>query len=399
MDRGERLSRLAELTVSVGANVQPGQNVVVYGMVEHAPLVREIARAAYRIGARRVDPFYIDRHMTRALIEFASDDALGASRPWELAMVNALPAEGDAFVQISGEPDPDIFAGLDERRVGKARAREYVAAWSRIVGEKTVNWTIVPYATPGWARQVFGESDTDALWSAIEKAIRLDRPDPVDEWRRHAARLRLIANALNERRFEALRYRGPGTDFEVGLLPSSRWDGAEATTTFGVSHIPNLPTEEVFTTPDRRRAEGTLRSTRPLQRLGTLIRDLEFQFHDGRIVRVEASTGADVVRTEVAADDGASRLGEVALVDGASAVGKLGLTFYNTLFDENASSHVAFGSGFDFCVEDAADRAAGLNVSSVHVDFMVGGPEVEVDGKEPGGGWIPVLRDEVFQLG
>lgn len=196
-----------------------------------------------------------------------------------------------------------------------------------------------------------------------------------------------------------MRYRGPGTDFTVGLLPSSRWDGADTKTTFGVGFVPNLPTEEVFTSPDRRRAEGRLRSTRPLDMRGTVVRDLELEFRGGRIVDVKASSGADVVRAELAVDEGASRLGEVSLVDGSSEVGKLGLTFYNTLFDENATSHIAYGAGFTFAVEDEADRTAGLNQSAVHTDFMVGGPEVEISGRERSGAWVPILRDNEFQVG
>jgi aminopeptidase len=238
----------------------------------------------------------------------------------------------------------------------------------------------------------------DALWMAIEKAVRLDRTDPVAAWRLHLARLRRIANALNDRHFESLRYRGPGTDFTVGLLPSSRWVGGDTRTSFGVTHVPNLPTEEVFTSPDRRRAEGSLRSTRPLDVRGTIVRDLEFEFRAGRIVNVNASTGADVVRGELSIDENASRLGEVSLVDGSSEVGKLGLTFYNTLFDENATCHVAYGNGFAFCVGEEVDREAGLNSSSVHTDFMVGGPEVEIDGMDRKGMWVPILRGDEFQI-
>ena len=397
-DDSRRLTRMAELAVGVGANVQPGQVVVVAGLVEHAPLAREIARAAYRAGARIVQARYFDHHFTRALVELGPEESLGVTAPWDLAMIQNLAAEHGAFIQVSGELEPELMADLDGTRVGKARPAELTGELLRVVSNRLISWTIVPLPNAGWAKQVFGTPDLDALWGAVEKAVRLDRADPVTEWRAHVARLEARAAALTERRFDSLRYRGPGTDFTVGLLPSGRWVSAGATTVFGQAHVPNLPTEEVFTSPDRRRAEGGLRSTRPLQVGGTVIRDLEVEFRDSRIVEVRASSGADVVRAELAADENASRLGEVSLVDGTSEVGKLGLTFWNTLFDENATSHVAFGGGFAFCVEDDADRHAGLNLSSAHTDFMVGGPLVEVDARERGGAWVPLLRGDEFQI-
>jgi aminopeptidase len=394
----ERLTRMAELTVRVGVDVQPGQLVVVLAQVENASLVREIARAAYRAGASFVGSRYTDQHLTRALIELGPEASLSASTPWDVTMLKTLTAERGAYIQVSGDPEPDLLADLDGNRVGRARPHDFVVEWGRMVNQRLVSWTIVPAPNAGWARQVFGKPDVDALWSAVEKAVRLDRADPVAEWRARLDRLDRIASALTERRFETLRYRGPGTDLIVGLLPSGRWASGNFQTVFGHRHVPNLPTEEVFTSPDRRRADGKLRSTRPVQVGGTLVRDLQLEFRDGRIVEVRASSGADVIRGQVAIDEGAARLGEVSLVDGSSEVGKLGLTFYNTLFDENATCHIAYGDGFAFCVEDEADREAGLNDSSVHTDFMVGGPEVEIDGREPGGAWFPILHGDEFQI-
>jgi len=398
MDQGERLGRLARLAVEVGANVQPGQLVVVSGLVEHAALAREVARAAYRAGARLVAPRYSDRHFTRALVELGPEDSLSLTPAWDLTMLKALADEGGAFIMLSGEAEPSLLADLDETRVGRGQPRDYIAEWGRIVGARLVNWTIVPAPNPGWAEQVFGSPDVEPLWRAVEKAIRLDRPDPVEAWRSHIARLARIADALTERRFDSLQYQGPGTDFTVGLLPSGSWVCAKFQTGSGRSHVPNLPTEEVFTTPDRRRAEGRLSSTRPLQVGGTMVNNLAFEFREGRIVKVSASSGADVIRAQVAADGAAARLGEVALVDGSSEVGKLGLTFFNTLFDENSTCHAAYGSGFSFCIDDEGDREAGMNVSSVHTDFMVGGPEVEIDGIDRSGERVPILRGNEFQI-
>lgn len=268
-----------------------------------------------------------------------------------------------------------------------------------MVSERLVSWTIVPAPNAGWAREMFGKPDVEALWTAVEKAVRLDRADPVAAWRKHIARLEGIAGALTERRFDSLRYQGPGTDLTIGLLPSGRWRAANFETFYGHRHVPNLPTEEVFTSPDRRRADGRLRATLPLQLSGTLVRDLELEFREGRIVEVRSSSGADLIRAQIATDDGASYLGEISLVDGSSEVGKLGLTFYNTLFDENATSHVAYGDGFAFCIDDEADRKAGLNDSNVHTDFMVGGADVEIDGREPGGSFVPILHGNEFQIG
>jgi aminopeptidase len=383
----------------VGANVQPGQLVVITGNVEHAPLMREIARAAFRAGARQVEPVYQDRRFTHAHIELGPEESLGETAPWFLTMMQTLDAQHGAYIQVVADAEPKLLADLDGKKVGKWRPRELMAEWGRVINDRSVNWTLVAGPSEGWARQVFGKPDVEALWQAVEKAVRLDREDPVAAWQEHIAKLIRTADALTQRHFDALRYRGPGTNFTVGLLPSSVWVAADDETSYGLHHIVNLPTEEVFTSPDCRRAEGKIRSTRPLDLRGIEVHDLEFEFRDGRITGVKASTGVEAVRAQLEVDASATRLGEVSLVDGSSEVGKLGLTFHTTLFDENATCHMAYGNAYAFAIGDEADRGAGMNQSAIHTDFMVGGPEVEVDGKEPGGAWVPILRNNEFQIG
>ena len=397
-----RIDRYADLIIRVGANVQPGQTLFVNAMIEHTELARALTRAAYRAEARYVDVRYQDQHIRRAMIEFASDEVLQHSPSWVLERMDNLP--GNAIASIAGEAEPELFADLDQERVGKARSIEVMNRALKAQNALQVNWTIAALPSPGWAEQVFGEPDMERLWEAIATTVRLDEPDPVAAWREHTDRLRRRCGALDECALDALRFRGPGTDLTVGLLPESRWIGGGIQTHDGIAHVPNLPTEEVFTCPDWRRTQGTVRSTRPLALGGTIVRDLELRFEAGRAVEVKASAGAEAVQGQLHSDEWADRLGEVALVDGESRVGKTGLTFFNTLFDENATCHIAYGAAVMFSapglqgLEPEELRERGANVSSMHTDFMVGGPDVAVDGITRDGREIPLLREDVWQL-
>ena len=404
MNPEERLEHYAELIVRVGANVEEGQPVVVLGLVEHAPLVRAIVRQSYRAGAKLVTVLYGDTHLKHAAISLGPEEMLGHSPQWMLDFAGTWGPTRTALISLTGDPDAELLSDLDGTLVAKAVQREVIAVYIPLVTERKINWTIASSPNEGWAKQVFGEPDVERLWDAVATTVRLDEPDPVAAWQSHNAKLKARSRLLNERRFDAIRFRGPGTDLLVGLLPGSRWRGGAIETTWGREHVPNMPTEEVFTTPDFRRTEGTVRSTFPLAVGGTTVRDLELRFEGGRAVEVKASSGEDLIREQLATDAAAPQLGEIALVDGESAVAKSGTIFFNTLIDENASCHIAYGSGLGFAVEGAEglspdeQRELGINQSSVHTDFMIGGPEVEVDGIEAGGQAVPLLRGEVFQL-
>ena len=407
MTPDERLDRFSELTVRVGANIQPGQEVVLVYQVEHVPIARAVARAALKAGARRVYPLVTDLHLRRASIELGPEDELGVSPSYVLDWARTWRETRPAIVTLTGDSDPDLFDGLDPVLVAKAEPRDLRALYLPLVTERLVNWTIVSAPNPGWATVVFGEPDVERLWEAVATTMRLDEDDPVEAWRDHAAMLDARAAALNDSAFDAIRFRGPGTDLVVGLLAASRWLCATFETEAGLAHMPNLPTEEVFTTPDWRRTEGVVRSTYPLviPGIGARVEGLEMRFSGGKIVDVQAEgDGATVIRTQLENDEQASFLGEIALVDGTSRVRQTGLVYCNTLFDENATCHIAYGSGLPMAVEDSDGKPRetlleeGVNVSSVHTDFMIGGADVEVDGLAKDGSATPIVRNDLWVL-
>jgi aminopeptidase len=403
----ERLERYADLVVRVGANVQEGQEVVLVHQVEHVAIARAVARAAYRAGARRVHPQPADLHIRKAAIELGPEEELGITPEYFLNWARTWKETKPAIIQLTGNPDPGLFSGLDPALVAKAEPRDLRELYLPLVTERVTNWVIVPAPNEGWARTIFGEPDVERLWQAVATAMRLDEPDPVQAWQDHSATLNARADALNASRFDAVRFRGPGTDLVVGLLDASRWMSATFETTSGIVHLPNIPTEEVFTTPDWRRTTGVVRSTYPLIVPGIYARvdGLEVRFEDGRIVDVSADhDGAAVIRGQLDSDPQAPFLGEIALVDGASRIRQTGLVFHDTLFDENASCHIAYGSGLPMAVDGVEGLAAdellerGVNVSGTHTDFMIGGSEVEVDGLDTDGNATPIIRDDTWVL-
>jgi aminopeptidase len=391
-----RLAEYARLAVRVGLNLQAGQVLGVNALLEHAPLARAVAREAYAAGAKFVDVLYSDQHVRRAHIQGAAEDALDWSPPWLVRRLDDLGANGGALLGISGNPEPEVFADLDATRVGRTRMRAVAEASLRL-SDGLCNWAIVACPNEGWAKTVFGEPDLERLWGAVASAVRLDEPDPVAAWQTHIEKLVERADALNGRRFDALRYSGPGTDLTIGLHPESTRMAARDEVR-GNEYVPNMPTEEVFTAPDARRVDGTVRATYPLQIQGTIVHGLEVRFEGGRAVYIRADQGEELMRTHIATDDGAARLGEVALVDGSSRVGRSGIVFYDTLFDENASSHIALGMAILQAIEGSSAlspderQARGVNHSSIHTDFMIGSDELNVSGVDAQGHETPILR-------
>jgi len=394
------LERLADLIVGVGANVQPGQVVAVGSEPGKEALTRAIARSAYRRGAKFVDVSVWDLHVKKARIELSREQDLEYVPPWFGQRMLALGEMRGVRIALSGPVEPTLFAGLPAERLGKDQL-PFVPEAMKIVNDRTVNWCVAPCPTEKWAMFVHRDLEPAAALERLEQQLvrimRLDEPDPAQAWRDRAAAISSAAERLNARRFDAIRFRGEGTDLRVGLLPSSTWTGGAMETVDGIEHMANLPTEEVFTAPDPERVDGEVRATKPLVLGGTTIEGLRVRFEGGRAVRIDADSGGEVLEAMTRRDAGAARLGEVALVDREGRIGPLDTVFYDTLLDENAASHIALGAAYELTVGDPADVER-LNRSDIHIDFMIGAPEIEVDGLDADGNAVPVLRGGVWQI-
>jgi aminopeptidase len=393
MDEQTYARQIAKLAVEVGANVQPGQIVATSYAPGMEPIVHEVARLAYERGAKFVDAQPFDGVLKRIRLQHADEDTLEFVPDWYGRRLLALSDEHAARITLIPVVDPSLLADVDPVRSGKDML-PFLKETGEVVTRQTTNWTIVPVPTPGWAQAVHPDLPPEEALSRLRDELahvcRLDEPDPAAAWRARADELVAVAGRLNEHDFDALRFEGPGTDLRVGLFPGSRFLAARVRTVDGVEHMANLPSEEVFTTPDPERTEGHVTATKPLDVSGTLVDGLRVRFEGGRVVELDADTGAGALRERVAKDEGAGRLGEVALVDGAGRIARTGTVFLNTLLDENQASHIALGNGYAAAI-DSDEDAKRMNRSAIHIDFMIGSDEVTVTGIAADGGQVPVL--------
>ena len=397
----QTLERFADLMVGFGANVQKGQIVAIGAEIGKEEVARALAASAYRHGARFVDVGYFDPHVKHARLANADPQTLEFVPSWYGDRILALGDQRCARIGLSGPAAPGLFDDIDPALVGKDQLPA-VKESGTVVNDATTNWTIGPCPSQEWAELVFPDLEPAAALERLAESLvhvcRLDEDDPVAAWRKRAAVLIEAAEKVTERRFKSLHFEGPGTDLVVGLLPTSKFLAAQFQTVDGIDHMPNIPSEEIFSVPDPLRTEGVVRATKPLVLGGSIIEGLEVEFKGGKAIRIDADKNAEILRGYCDRDEGASRLGEVALVDGDGRIGKLGTTFFDTLLDENAASHIALGSSYGMCLDGDDDRDR-INLSRIHVDFMIGSHDVVVTGLDGDGGRSEVLSEGRWAIG
>ena len=399
----QKLDRLAEVAVRVGLGLQHGQELVMTATLDAVPLARRITEHAYRAGASLVTTLFTDEEAALMRYRFAPDESFDRAAGWLYDGLGAAFKNGAARLAIAGA-NPSLLSNEDPEKVGRANqavSKAYRPALELITRHE-INWTIVASATPAWATAMFPNDAPDValskLWKAIFAASRIDADDPVAAWKKHDTGLHKRADYLNHKRYAALQYRAPGTDFRLGLADDHLWLGGGTTAGNGAYCIPNMPTEEVFTTPHKDRADGTITATKPLSHQGTMIEGIQVRFEAGRIVEARATKGQEVLQKLIDTDDGARRLGEVALVPASSPIAASGLLFFNTLFDENAACHIALGQSYSSCLIDGDKltpeqlAARGANESLIHVDWMIGSDRLDIDGITRSGAAEPLMR-------
>jgi aminopeptidase len=399
-----KLDALAEVAVKVGLGLAPGQPVVMTAPIEGADLARLVAKHAYKAGASLVTTIYDDDQLALARYQHAKPASFDHAAGWLYEGMAQAYAQGAARLAIRGG-NPNLLAGQDPDKIARANralSTAYQPALEKITGFD-INWTLLPYASAAWATTVFPKARSEAqavakLWDAIFMATRCDAADPIANWKAHNKTLAKRTKYLNGKSYAALHFRGPGTDLTVGLADDHEWCGGAATAKNGITCNANIPTEEVFTTPHKDRVEGVVRATKPLSYMGTLIEDIAVRFEGGRIVEAKARTGENVLKKVLETDEGARRLGEVALVPFSSPISASGLLFYNTLFDENAACHIALGQAYAKCFKGGTQMSEtelarrGANRSLIHIDWMIGSDQVDIDGITATGKAEPLMR-------
>jgi aminopeptidase len=398
-----KLEKLAEVAIKVGLQLQKGQDLVITAPVVAMPLVRLITRHAYIAGAGLVTAFYADEESTLARYQYGNDASFDRASDWLYEGMAKAYANNSARLAVSGD-NPMLLAGQDPAKVSRANranSAAYKPALEKISNFE-INWNIVSYPNPSWAKLVFPDDPEAIAVAKLAKAIfaasRVDVADPIAAWNEHNANLHKRSAWMNGQNFATLHFQGPGTDLRVGLADGHEWHGGASVAKNGITCNPNIPTEEVFTTPHALRVDGHVSSTKPLSHQGTLIDNIQVQFEGGRIVGAKASRGEEVLNKVLDTDEGARRLGEVALVPHSSPISASGILFYNTLFDENASCHIALGQCYSKCFVDGASlsqeqiKAQGGNSSLIHIDWMIGSDKVDIDGVKHDGSRVAVMR-------